>query len=291
MHPPRIKSAPAGRTKSKKTSVLHEIEEWVLGGKEHEPETSRIHSGQLAENITEERLLRARMMELGKERFKILSKYEHEIQTFKDKQKRKGFRIKFNRPQSATFPSAAERKIMADGPRSETHSASSLMFIAPVIRPKTVQFQADLSRRGNPATTSNVNNRPRTVSAQTKIHNTNDDVQVEEWTPLAMTTDWSRPSTAGHDKVIRSVSSHSFPSFISSRNQKSNETSIAKEPRFFALESSLSKNYITDCKTDVPTIIRNIEALRKPIKIGSKEARRELELKIKMFMEENNIVF
>ncbi|XP_060562084.1 uncharacterized protein LOC132721729 [Ruditapes philippinarum] len=290
MHPPRIKSAPAGRLKSKKTSVLHDIEEWVLSGKEHEPETSRIHSGQLAENITEERLLRARMMELGKERFKILSKYDHEIQTFKDKQKRKGFRIKFNRPQSASFPAAAERRLMADGPKSDTHSASSLMFIAPMIRPKTVQFEAGSPRRENFAT-GNVNNRPRTVPAQTKLLNQTGEVQVEDWTPLAMTTDWSRPSTAGNEKVIRSVSSHSFPSFISARNQKTNEMSISKEPRFFALENSLSKNYKTDCKTDVQTIIRNIEALRKPIKIGGKEARKELELKVKIFMEENNIVF
>ncbi|XP_045213497.2 uncharacterized protein LOC123564190 [Mercenaria mercenaria] len=284
MHPPRIKSAPTRRSKSKKTTVVKEIEEWVLSGKEHEPETSRIHSGQLAENITEERLLRARMMELGKERFKILSKYEHEIQTFKDKQKRKGFRIKFNRPQSAFTPSA-ERSIMSERPRSESHSAPSLMFITPLIRPKTVQFEADLSRREY-LTTGNGDTRPRTVPAKTKFLNST--AEVEEWTPLAM-SDWSRPSTAGHDSINRSLSSHSFPSFV--RNKKTSEASISKEPRFSALESALSTNYISDCKTEVSTIIRNIEALRKPIKVGGKEARRELELKIKIFMEENNIMF
>lgn len=287
MHPPRIKSAPVGRNKSKKTSVLKDIEEWVLSGKEHEPGTSRIHSGQLAENITEERLLRARMMDLGKERFKILSQCDHDIQTFKDKQKRKGFRIKFNRPQSATC-SGVERGLASERSRSNPRSASSRVLVTPVIRPKTVQFEADLSR-GEYFTTGHTNNRPQTVPNKTNFINPS--VTVEEWTPLAVSNEWSRPSTAGPTQRSRPASAVSVPSYFSQNIQSNTQTRIANEPRFSALEKALSSNYVSDCKTDVPSIIKNMEALRKPVKISSKEARKELELKIKIFMEENNIVF
>lgn len=291
MHRLRAKSAPPGRSKSKKTTAIKEIEEWVFSGKEHEQEASRLHSGQLAENITEERLLRSHMLELGKERFKMLSQHEHDIQTFKDKQKRKGFRIKFNRPQSASV--ATDRMVCMSGRsaqsinRSNGRPSSARILITPVIRPKTVQFQTNHSR-GEHLTIDTTETRPRTVP--TKANGLNSPSSVEEWTPIAMSADWSRPSTAGPGNCSRSTSSFGVPSNYL-RNKRTNLTGLTQEPRFSALEKVLSSNYASDCKADVPTIIEKIEALRRPTTLGGKDARREMEVKIRIFMAENKIVF
>lgn len=292
MHRLRAKSAPPGRSKSKKTTAIKEIEEWVFSGKEHELEASRIHSGQLAENITEERLLRSHMLELGKERFKIKSKYEHDIQTFKDKQKRKGFRIKFNRPHSASV--ATDRMVCVSGRsaqsinRSNDRPSSSRVLITPVIRPKTVQFKATRTH-GEHSTTDSTETRPRTVPNKTALQNPPS--SVEEWAPIAMSADWSRPSTAGPGNYSRSTSSVGVPSYNGLRNKRTDLTGLTQEPRFSALEKVLSSNYASDCKADVPTLIQKIEALRRTTQLGGQNARREMDVKIRIFMAENKIVF
>ncbi|KAL4240808.1 hypothetical protein ACF0H5_001596 [Mactra antiquata] len=300
MHPPRIRSAPARRRKSTKTTCTKDIEDWVLSGKEQESETSRIRSGQIGENVTEERLLKARLMELGKERFKILSKCDQEIQSFKDKQKRKGFRAILPRPMSANNVfdrrlSISERSTSSRASNITQQSAAPLILITPAIRTKTVQFEDEVpkppcikmkkARQSYP--------RPRTVPAKSPRHQP--EAILEEWKPLTMTTEWSRPSTAlGMSHHSRPGSSISIPSSNSLKNiQQSPEeyTVISAEPRFVALEKLLTKNYITDCKFDVRRIIENVTSLNIPRRAGSKEAKRELEFKIRQFMAEQNIVF
>ncbi|XP_005094188.1 uncharacterized protein LOC101864130 isoform X2 [Aplysia californica] len=93
MHHPKPKSAPA-RLKSKfvknRTNAMKEIEAWVR--KDNEtfpvPETSRM-SGQLTDNVTEERMLKAKLWELSKERYKFLSQNTYEKKVFQDRQQRK----------------------------------------------------------------------------------------------------------------------------------------------------------------------------------------------------------
>lgn len=275
MQRPRAKSAPTSRSKVRKTNALKEIEEWVSGGRIGEPETSRIHSGQLAENITEERLLRARIMELGKERFKILSKWDHDIQTFKETQKKKGFAFKKLRHKSAG--GAADRVVGKPDGEIKTKFR--------VVRPKTVQFESNLAR-GEYLSTGLVEPRPKTVPSKMLLNST---TTLEEWNPIAMSTDWSRPSTGKTSGGSRPVSAYSLSSL--KNNIKPVRESSSTDPRFAKLANSLSSNYKTVCKNDVPTIIQNIEALQKPLRVSSKEARRELEIKIRQFMKENNIVF
>ena len=74
---PKPKSAPGRFVQSKfvknRTNAMKEIEAWVKkdddrGGSAHE--ASRM-SGQLTDNVTEERMLRAKLWELSKERYKV----------------------------------------------------------------------------------------------------------------------------------------------------------------------------------------------------------------------------
>lgn len=288
MHPPRIRSAPAGRTKGKKATATKDIEEWVHSGKDQDVDTSRIHSGQLTENVTEERLLRSRLMELGKERFKILSKCDHEIQAFKDKQNRKGIRGTLARPMSA-FDRRSSLSARSLTSRTNEPDGASLVLITPGVRQKNVQFQV------KPTKTECVKinerqsyTRPQTVPA--KMPRQQPGPILEEWKPLTMTNEWSRPSTAS-GVVTNGRHGPSVSALTTLKDERVGLRKVSSEPRFTALESCLTENYTSSCKVDVKSIIESITSLKIPIRAGSKEAKRELENKIKLFMEENNIVF
>jgi hypothetical protein len=98
MEPPRrlSKSAPAGsegNMNRKKwgaagMSALKEIESWARQGQSASLDLSR-HSGQLAENVTEERMLYGKLLEMSKERYKFLNQNNYEQKTFLDRQKMK----------------------------------------------------------------------------------------------------------------------------------------------------------------------------------------------------------
>ena len=74
---PKPKSAPGRFMQSKfvknRTNAMKEIEAWVKKDDERSGtahEASRM-SGQLTDNVTEERMLRAKLWELSKERYKV----------------------------------------------------------------------------------------------------------------------------------------------------------------------------------------------------------------------------
>ena len=83
--------------KTRKNGVLKDIEEWINEKHKKEGESdfddfmnrsshkdSRM-SGQLPENVTEERMLKSHLLELGNERYKFLSRFAFEKQQFQDK--------------------------------------------------------------------------------------------------------------------------------------------------------------------------------------------------------------
>nr|KAG5707673.1 hypothetical protein BaRGS_003248 [Batillaria attramentaria] len=91
---PKPKSAPPRIVQSKfvknKTNAMKEIEAWVK--KDDDPlsshEASRM-SGQLTDNVTEERMLRSKLWELSKERYKFLAQNAYEKKMFQDRIQRK----------------------------------------------------------------------------------------------------------------------------------------------------------------------------------------------------------
>ncbi|KAI8793765.1 hypothetical protein BgiBS90_004141, partial [Biomphalaria glabrata] len=74
----------------KKNSAMKEIQAWVNSNCEYAqiPEVTR-NCGQLADNVTEERMLKAKLMELSKERYKFLVQKAYEKKLFSDRQMKK----------------------------------------------------------------------------------------------------------------------------------------------------------------------------------------------------------
>ena len=89
------KSAPARQTKmrfkwfSSKTNSLKEIDAWANGGDYRSPplshSTARV-TGQLTDNVTEERMLQAKIRELSKERYKFIAQKDYDKKLFLEKQ-------------------------------------------------------------------------------------------------------------------------------------------------------------------------------------------------------------
>ena len=85
------KSAPARRmsksSTDKKNLTMKEINGWVCGNQEGDnaPRAAARHVSQLTENVTEERMLHSRQMELGRERYKFLSLHEYEKHKFMER--------------------------------------------------------------------------------------------------------------------------------------------------------------------------------------------------------------
>lgn len=86
------KSAPAARrrnssTKNDKSSTIKEINKWInKGNSDHFSRTCSRGVSTLTENVTEERMLYSRQLELGRERYKFLANHEYEKQKFVERQ-------------------------------------------------------------------------------------------------------------------------------------------------------------------------------------------------------------
>ena len=98
MNERKSKSAPAqsGRSKQKdkKVTTIKEINAWVHKGNSDQGNrrTAR-NTGLLTENVTEERMLFAKQLELGRERYKFLASHAYEKHKFIERQKRKQKRM------------------------------------------------------------------------------------------------------------------------------------------------------------------------------------------------------
>ncbi|XP_052786455.1 uncharacterized protein LOC128221868 [Mya arenaria] len=318
----RAKSAPAGRQRSRRVNALHEIEEWVLSSK-NKPENDEFEDKMFSKS-NDQRLLKAKLMELGKERFKVMAKLNHDKQKFVERQKRNGL-LNRNIRSAATSTRASSEQRLNTLRGSQSLSAPAKRPCSAISRQKTVQFHTDF-RKAEYITTG-VN--PNFTEEIAPTREEKDDI-VETFILLQpnLSTEVPpsqliRPFTAGNQNFSRTPSSSSLNSrgkagkqlvngkppkgqweFEGERFQRqhSKEDRINDEQqfpnveasndrRFYKLHKSLSNNYATRVRDDVPTIIRKIGSLQMPLKAGSKEARRELEAKIKIFMEENNIVF
>ena len=80
-----------------RSNAVKEIEEWAKQGRANTHSDVAIgrNSGtQLSDNVTEERMLQARLMELSKERYKFIHQMSYEKKMFLDRQQRKSAALK-----------------------------------------------------------------------------------------------------------------------------------------------------------------------------------------------------
>lgn len=155
------KSAPAnGRrqsnTEQKKNSTITEINTWITKGSNDQFKRSVArHVSQLTENVTEERMLYARQLELGRERYKFLVSHEYEKQKFVERQTVKEKRMK-------TFMSSARRvieKAHSDKPKKITvHIPQvdySSMSSTPVNEEQTERLESRASKASSKSVKQN----------------------------------------------------------------------------------------------------------------------------------------
>ena len=270
----QTKSAPPRRERVKRTSAVAEIEEWVFSNKD-------LVSGK----SNEQRLLRARLMELGKDRFKVKTKIAHDLRKFVEKQTKNGLINTRARPVSGV-QSVADLETLKSRRTLAAHSAPATRTTPPTMK-KSVHFP-DGIRKCEYLTTGIMD------SADDAFISLNPDCPLK----LRTCPERVRPSTAATPLYCPSTQIRS-QSQTNVRFIKENKLSkyggrfpsVVGDPRFSGLHKSLSENYVTNTKDSVNSIIQRIDCMGKPLKGRTKEARRELELKIKHFMEENNIVF
>lgn len=73
-----------------KDSASRQIQAWARGG-DYEGDSRDLgrHSGQLSDNITEQRVLQTRLLDLGRERYKAITEREYQKNRFIDRQQQK----------------------------------------------------------------------------------------------------------------------------------------------------------------------------------------------------------
>lgn len=271
----QAKSAPPRRERCKRTSAVAEIEEWVFSNKE-------LVSGK----SKEQRLLRARLMELGKERFKAKTKITYDLRKFVEKQTRSGLLNKRVRPLSGK-PTADPTALLSR--RTVAPHSAPAVRTTPTEPKKSVQF-SECSRKCEYLTTG--------VTDPTDDVDAGGFISLNPDCPLKLQSHAgrARPSTAATPIYCPTVTvglqnNARFLKENGLQKYGGRLPSVTGDPRFSGLHKSLSENYISNTKDSAIAIIQRIESLRKPLKGTSTEARKELEVKIKRFMDEHNIVF
>ena len=332
MHP-KPKSAPA-RMKSKftsnKSNATKEMEAWAkrdtdaLLGASHE--ASRM-SGQLSDNVTEERMLRSKLWELSKERHKFLLQNAYEKKMFIDKVMRKAGPVRHYSAQTGTVRRHSFETPSFGDSRSDICSSLSIKS-APHARPRPNARFALLERmdpkhgRDRPKEirkmesaekTRVVSFRPQLITEIGKRGGKGDagslsrqptfpsDVTVQQ--SLAA----SRLTKSLKAVVSMSASSRAFTSALkdiddddSSTNlwtQKKNEKRLGavkctttKDPRYSHLEHALCPIKPNSAPLDLKAVVGNLESLHLPPRTP-KEAKPRIELKAMEFMKERGIVF
>ncbi|OWF39008.1 uncharacterized protein LOC110465612 [Mizuhopecten yessoensis] len=304
MHPKPVKSkVVASRLLAKKSNAMKEIEEWVMKDVSLNDAASRI--GKLPENVTEERMFKSRLFDIGKERYKYLSKNAYEMRMFSDKYKKK---MALARQQLQSHHRSLSANDVARPAKSEIDKAR--LSLDPRMLRRTQDTSHDIEDGTTPTLT-----RSKTVSfVPTSLHKQHSDLtQPRTSTPARANSQQalfkalreksqfnSRPLSRGasFNQTPRSDDDSSSKSWVK-RNKFSkyggNVPGVTADPRYAQLEGSLSPFYqgkpgSPESTPDVKQIVNSIGSLHKPSR-NIKEVRPKLTLKLQAFMKERGIVF
>ena len=296
MHPPKSAGS-SSRLRAKKKHAMKDIEEWMTRDLTLDLNQGNTRmSGKNDDTVTEVRMLKARLIDLGVERYKFLSHFTHEKQKFMENRKRKEMSAKhlrsystmsepilgYGRPSTTSsrhsgndrsdVPSVLSRKTEYRSPKEFVESNQQHHHPPPPPhRAKTVQF-----------TPQPLHNRPHGRDSRTVV------------------SEPARPGISRENTMASSVySSNSVSSFRreddslwARRNRLSKFggkiPSVVGDPRYALLEKALSTKYDKRIKTSVTDIVDTIESLHKPPK-SAKEAKPKWEEKIYAFMKEVGI--
>jgi len=283
MHPKPVNAA-LMRLKNRKTNVMKEIEEWVLLDSEFNQTEAGRMSGKLTENITEERMLKSRLFDLGKERYKYLTKMAFDKHMFIEKQKKakaKRAQILHHRSFSANDATFEKRtpdtrlqgrmsldpRLLRNPDRDDDAEIQSLGS-----RAKTVQFMTSSTPVSNHRVSEQ--NKMRLLMMQCSFGKQKD---VKKSRPLSRSDEDSVTGKSFVKKNRFSKFGGKFPT-------------KTDDGRYVSLTSALSPNYELHADLDVKRIVQSIESLHKPAK-NLKEVKPKLTQQLQAFMKERGITF
>ena len=277
---PKPSSAPNPSLRSKSTWVTtknntqKEIEAWAKDGtRTHELTRS---SGQLPENVTEQRLLQAKLWELSKERHKFLSQNTYEKKMFLDQQKRK----------SDVFQELLKDVIIDVRGRSRN-----------LPKPRSEKYKRKEQR-------------PQSISLPTENDKSSSSIPLFQTEPRGMIRIKTDESSR-FPQISESNTSSSVVKFANSCNKSFNapkkRESVNKwakkpptkresagpmaDPRYVSLTNALSCTYVIPPDSpDIPSLVKRSRALHQRGK-NPVDAKPKLAMMVKEFMAERGIVF
>lgn len=279
----------ASRLKAKKSNAMKEIEEWVMKDVGWNDD-SRI--GKLPENVTEERMFKARLFDLGKERYKYLSKNAFEVHMFVEQRKKKVALQKLNLQVSRSLSAndiSSKRRKNEHGKRQEDIDPNDPIANGLTLqRSKTVQFPNTYASN-SPAQTR-ASSRNATQNTFMALRNIQPGRVVTSATAARKA---SRVNLASRQSDDDSTSSRSWVKKNKFSKYGGSVPGVTSDPRYSDLEGSLSSYYqgrATTAPADVRTIVDDIESLHKPSKTY-KEIKPKITQKLQEFMKERGITF
>lgn len=225
-------------------------------------------SGQLAENVTEERLLKSRLFELGNERYKFLARYAFEKQQFQDKKVKR-----INAMKSRVM--SAQSALSAPGRLGSS-------------RQSTVSDRSEgKGCRVNGADTQDNSNGRELPSRARTVHFMPSQVRkpasrvMKNSTPMGFSRSSSRVTNSAGSTLSRKNKFAKFGGSIQGHTH---------DPRYSFLENALSPAYVDGkSKRSVPEIVQSIESLhRLP---GTGVTKIDMTAKIQDFMKECKLTF
>ncbi|XP_063445998.1 uncharacterized protein LOC134725775 [Mytilus trossulus] len=255
---------------TRKRGVMKDIEDWINEKHKREGESdfddfmnrsshkdSRM-SGILPENVTEERLLRSRLFELGNERYKFLARFTFEKQQFQDK------KVKRINAMKARVMSASS----APGRLGTSVSRQSMMSAKGDMR----------LRRFNDAEFYDTGERDLPSRART-VHFMPSQSRKPECRVLKASTPMGYHLTGS--KLTKTNKFSKFGGAI---------PGLTNDPRYSFLEKSLSPAYVEGKnKRSVREIVKSIESLHKLPGNGIRKV--DMGAKIQTFVKECKLSF
>ncbi|KAH3861899.1 uncharacterized protein LOC127866088 [Dreissena polymorpha] len=166
------KSAPVRRlsrqAQGKKNNSVKEIQQWIAkdGGGDQTMRGAR-NVSQLTENVTEERMLYARKLELGRERSKFLSLHEYEKQKFVERQSTKDKMMKkyMDSARKVIEKAHSRRTLTVHIPQVEYYSLTS----TPVGDENTPRLESPVSAKYNISSNRRMKSCPQ-LRSNPRIH-------------------------------------------------------------------------------------------------------------------------
>ena len=316
--PVALQLSPLGRAHEKmkfkrgRSDATKEIERWAHIGGDYPKTGAMRNAGQLSFNVTEQRLLEAKVLDLSRARYRFKSQNQYDKYMFLERQRRK----------SSVF-----RDLLADvtteGQRSARPGPGELMQKSAGSR----SLQTQMSRRS--------------AAGRSSIHNTHSTEQILPDRSLAPRVSLSRISAPAQEAVDRNksgirdvlprsrsvvetprdthmqllppVGKQPAATFATERRESDHKSSSddgsaadgqlmpqaqrrhayplrkrdsrapLADPRYKCLEGALSLNYVSQITTEIPALVRRVDSLHVQPTIQMPTKKKTSKLSVKLY--------